>query len=190
MADHVLITAHLAQLDGRLPGSAVDELADGLLATYEHHLARGLDPTAAAAAATDEFGRPDEIVAAFVRQSPGRRTALALLMTGPILAVCWGPSLVIGHAWTWPIPRLAAIAFGVVLLVVVATLAAAATSRDNYGRARLARIGVIGLPLLDTAMLAVVVLAAPTMVWLMAVAIAASLTRIILTTRTLILWRA
>ncbi|TCN29276.1 hypothetical protein EV644_1396 [Kribbella orskensis] len=189
MASHALIEQHLAELARQLPSDAVDELADGLAATFEHHLADGLDPSAAAAAAIEEFGRPGEIVAAFVRHSPGRRAALGLLMTGPVLAACWGPSLILARAWTWPMPTLAAVALGLGLLAVVAVLALAATSRDSYGRAGLARVGAIWLLLLDTAVVAVVVLAAPALVWLMVVAVAASLTRMALTARTLIVWR-
>jgi hypothetical protein len=185
MASHTLINAHLAELARRLPAPVVDELADGLTETYEHHLARGLHPTAAAAAAIAEFGSPDQITAAFTRQAPGRRTALVLLATGPVFAACWGPSLIMAKPWTWPIPVTAALAFGLALLAVVAVLATAATSRRHYRRTRLAAIGAVGLVLLDTTMLAAVMFAAPVLVWPMAVAIPASLARIALTLRAL-----
>lgn len=190
MADHVLIEQHLAQLGRRLPSEAVDELADGLAATYEHHVASGMDPQTAAATAIDEFGRPGEIVAAFVRQSPGRRTALGLLMTGPVMAACWGPSLILARAWTWPLPTLVAAAGGISLLLIVALLVVAATSRASYRRADVARLGAGGLVLLDTAFVAVVVITAPALVWPMVVAIAACLTRATFTARALIVARA
>jgi hypothetical protein len=190
MAGQSLIDDQLAQLRSQLPEAAVEELADGLLATYEHHLASGLDPAAAAAAAIDEFGHPGEIVAAFVRQSPGRRTALALLITGPLFAACWGPSLYLMRAWAWPIPRVATVAFMLLLAAVAMTLLMAATSQGSYARARVAVVGATGLLLLDTAALAAIVFAAPTLIWLMAFASTASLTRITLTTRALILWHA
>lgn len=189
MADHVLIEQLLAQLDRRLPSEAVDELADGLTATYEHHLAGGMDPEDAAVAAVEEFGRPGEILAAFIRESPGRRAALDLLMTGPVMAACWGPSLILTRAWTWPLPRTFPIAAGISLLLVVGLLLIAATSRANYRRARVARLGACGLVLLDMAAVTVVVLAAPSARWLMTAAVAASLTRAALTTRALILRR-
>lgn len=182
MAGHALIDAHLARLTRQLPAEAVEELADGLTETYEHHLARGLDPTAAATAAIADFGDPDQITTAFVHHAPGRRTALALLATGPVLAACWGPSLVLGHAWTWHVPLAAALACGLALLAVVATLAAAATSR-GYPRTRLAAVGAVGLVLLDTSVVAAVLLAAPALVWPMAIAIPASIIRLGLTTR-------
>jgi hypothetical protein len=184
MASHPLIEAHLAELARHLPTHVLDELADGLTETYDQHLARGQDPTAAATAAIAEFGQPDQIAAAFIHHAPGRRAALALLITGPVFAACWAPSLILSHAWTWPIPTPAALAFGLTLLGVVATLATAATSH-HYPRTRLAGAGAIGLILLDLALLAAVLLVAPTLVWPMALAIPASLTRIGLTTRTL-----
>lgn len=185
MAGHALIDSHLAQLAHDLPAEAVEELADGLTETYEHHLARGLDPTAAATAAITDFGDPNLINAAFTRNAPGRRAALALLATGPVLAACWAPSLILGHAWTWPVPLAAAVAGGLTLLAVVATLTVAATSRHSYRRTRLAALGALGLAVLDSAVVAAVLLAAPALVWPMAIAIPASLIRLCLTARTL-----
>lgn len=190
MAGQALIEEHLAQLRRQLPEAAVDELADGLFATYEHHLARGLDPSAAATTAIDEFGRPGEIIVAFVHHSPGRRAALALLMTGPLLAACWGPSLLMTQVWAWPIPRPVTIAFASLLIAVAIVLLSAATSRDSYARARLAAVGATSLLFLDSAALAAALLAGPGLVWLTAFAITASLTRMTLTTRVLILWHA
>ncbi len=183
MAGHDLIERHLAALARHLPTSAADELADGLIETYQHQLARGLDPDTAATAAVAEFGDPGHILAAFTRHAPGRRTALVLLATGPVFAACWGPSLILGQAWTWPIPFAAEVAFGLVLLGIVATLAVAATSKHDYHRTRLAAAGGIGLVVLDIAMLAAALLAAPALVWPMAVAIPASVARIGLTIR-------
>ncbi|MPZ81931.1 MAG: hypothetical protein GEV28_16680 [Actinophytocola sp.] len=181
MAGHALIEQHLVALARGLPSAVLDELADGLIETYEQHLARGLDPAAAAEAAVAEFGDAGQIVASFARQAPGRRTAVTLLATGPVFAACWGPSLLLGHAWRWPIPVAAIILFGLALLGVVATLAVAAGSRRDYHRTRLALPGGIGLVLVDIAMLVAVLFAAPALVWPMAVAIPASLARIGLT---------
>lgn len=185
MAGHALIDAHLTQLRSRLPADTVDELADGLTETYQHHLTRGLDPDTAAATAIAEFGHPQQVTAAFTRHAAGRRTARALLASGPLFAACWGPSLIIGQAWHWPIPTAAFVLFALGLLAVVATLLAAATSQHNYHRTRLAGAGAAALILLDTAMLAAVLLAATTLTWPMAIAIPASLARIGLTLRSL-----
>lgn len=182
MAGHQLIDEYLAELARRLPGADVDELADGLDETFQHHRRRGLPAASAAAAATAEFGHPDLIIKAFVRQAPGRRTALALLASGPLFGALWGSSLISAHAWTWPIPLGAVVAFGGTLLAVVCALIAATLSR-SYRRTRLAGPACGLLVLLDGAMLAAIALAAPALSWPMALAIPASLVRIGLAAR-------
>lgn len=185
MAGHQLIDDHLTRLARRLPADTVDELADGLAETWQHHLAAGLPSGEAARAAIGEFGTPEQITTAFIAQAPGRRTARMLLATGPPVGICWGASLITAQVWTWPIPAPAAGTAAFALLVVVAALVLAATSRRSYRRTRLGNIGAIGLLTLDAAMLAAAILLAPTLVWPMAVAIPASLARIGLTLRTL-----
>ena len=161
MAGHDLIDAYLATLARRLPTEVVDELADGLAETWQSHVGRGLRPAAAARAAIAEFGTPDQVVDAFVRQAPGRRTARLLLASGPVAGVCWGASLRGAHAWTWPVPRPAAALFGAALVAVAAALAVAATSRHSYRRTRLGGIGAFGLLVLDATMVSAALLAAP-----------------------------
>lgn len=185
MAGHQLIDDHLARLARHLPADTIDELTDGLTETWQHHLARGLPPAAAAWAAIGEFGSSEQITASFIAQAPGRRTARLLLFTGPPIGICWGASLITAQVWTWPIPALAAVTAAVALLAVVVALVFAATSRRSYRLTRLGGIGAIGLLTLDAAMLAGAILLAPTLVWPMAVAIPASLARIGLTLRTL-----
>lgn len=185
MASHQLIDAHLGVLARRLPAGAVEELADGLTETWQHHLAAGLPPADAARAAIAEFGSVDQITDAFVVQSPSRRTARMLLATGPLVGACWGVSLVASHAWNWPVPVPAASVFGLTLLAVVAALITSATSRRSYRRARLGDAGGLGLVALDLAMVAAVLLVAPTLVWPMFMAVPASLARIGLTLRSL-----
>ena len=185
MASHQLIDAHLAVLARRLPADAVEELADGLTETWQHHLAAGLPPTDAARAAIAEFGSADADHRRVRRAVPGRRTARLLLATGPVVGVCWGASLVASHAWSWPIPAPAAAAFGLALLAVVAALIASATSRHSYRRTRLGDVGGLGLVALDVAMVAAVLLVAPTLVWPMFMAVPASLARIGLALRSL-----
>jgi hypothetical protein len=183
MASHRLIEEHLAVLADRLPADAVAELTDGLVETWRHQLATGSPPDTAARAAIAEFGDPDRITRAFVAQAPGRRTALALLATGPLVGMCWGASLVAARVWTWPIPTVGVAVFALALLAVAATLAAAATSRRSYRRTRLGTAGGAGLVVLDALMLVAVITVAPVLVWPMAVAIPASLARIGLTVR-------
>jgi hypothetical protein len=89
MAEHELISTQLNILAVRLPAPAVDELADGLYEAYETQLAEHRDPDAAAHLALAQFGDADTVTAAFIRHSPWRRTALALLATGPLIgALC------------------------------------------------------------------------------------------------------
>lgn len=185
MAGHPLIDDHLAVLAGRLPADAVDELADGLIETWQRHLAAGMSATEAARTAIAEFGTGDEITRAFVAQAPGRRTAVAMLATGPAVGACWATCLIAAEVWTWPIAAAAIATYGAALLTVVVALVVAATSRASYRRTRLGAAGGIGLMLLDATMIAAVLLAAPTLVWPMAVAIPASLARIGLTVRRL-----
>lgn len=185
MASHDLIEAYLTDLRRRLPADTVDELADGLVETYQREVATGADRDAAAVRAIAEFGPSDTIIAGFTRQAPGRRAAIRLLVTGPFVGLCWATVLVIGHAWAWPVPDAARFVVGSGLLLTIAALATAATSRRSYARTRVAALGGCGLIALDTAMIIVAVLVAPGFVWPMAAAIPASLSRIGATVRAL-----
>jgi hypothetical protein len=178
MASHQLIDAYLAGLARRLPADTVDELADGLLETWHHHLGDGLTPERAAHAAIAEFGAADRIAEEFVAQAPGRRTARVLLLTGPVMGACWGGSLVATKVWTWPIPPALAVAYAALLLATVALLVGAVTSRHSYRRTRLGGLAALVLIVLDAAMIGAVGVLAPTLVWLLAVAVAASAARI------------
>jgi hypothetical protein len=181
MASHHLIEEHLNQVAARLPCDTVDELADGLMETWHRHLASGLAADRAARAAIAEFGDPEQIAAAFVAHAPGRRAARVLLVTGPLMALCWGASLVEARAWAWPIPAVAAVGYAAALLAVVVCLVTAATTRRNLRRTRLGGVGSAGLIVLDVAMLSAVAALAPALVWPMLAAIPASLVRITMT---------
>ncbi|MGH8826901.1 MAG: permease prefix domain 1-containing protein [Jiangellaceae bacterium] len=185
MAGHALIDAHVAALRRRLPADAVDELADGLVETFDHHIRDGMGPDRAASAAIAEFGSVEDITRAFTRDAPGRRVALVLLATGPLVGVSWGAALIAAQAWAWPVPAGVRLLFGALLLAVVAALLAVAFARTNYARTRLTALSGTGLILLDAAMLAAVALAATALVWPMALAVTASLARIGLTLRVL-----
>lgn len=185
MAGDDLIPRYLASLRRRLPGEAVEEIEDGLTEAYANHRRTGLEPAAAARAAIAEFGEPEVVIAAFVRQAPGRRVAWGLLCSGPAVGACWALSIAMGHAWTWPIPPGVPVAVGSVLLAVIVLLLAAATGRRSVRRTRLtagAALAVIGL---DGAILTIVAVTAPAFVWPMALAVPASLTRMALTARAL-----
>lgn len=185
MASHVLIDMHLVALGRRLPADAVDELADGLTESYEHHLHDGLGVDHAAELAVAEFGTVDEITTAFVRHAPGRRVAVTLLATGPGVAACWAVTLVTAQAWTWPLAAGIALLFGIILLATIAALVAVAANTTSYARTRLTAISGTTMILLDTAMIVTIAVGPSAFVWPMALAIPASLTRIGLTARAL-----
>jgi hypothetical protein len=186
VAGHELITAHLDTLAARLPAQAVEELADGLEVTFEQHLAKHGDPTIAARAALDEFGDADLITAAFLRESQGRRTARALLATGPVMGVVWGATLITSHAWTWPVPPPIRLLYAAALVMAVLALVVAARETFSYRRSRRAAlVGMVGLVLLDGLMLTAVAVLTPTATWPVTVAVTASSIRILGTSRAL-----
>lgn len=178
MAGHALIDTHLADLRRRLPASRFDELADGLTETYEHNLRSGLNPDTAASRAIDDFGTIEQISAAFTENAPGRRAAVALLASGPVVGGCWAASLITAQAWTWPLPLYAPVAFGAILLATIALLAIVAANNASYPRTRLTTLSGITTILLDAALLIAALTVAPVLVWPMALAVPASLTRI------------
>jgi hypothetical protein len=76
------------------------------------------------------------------------------------------------------VPDAARLAVGAVLLLTVAVLAGAATSKGSYRRTRLAVPGGIALIALDMTMIIAVLTIAPAVTWVLTTAAAASLTRI------------
>ncbi len=185
MASHELIDTYLAGLARRLPADSVDELTDGLIETWHYHLGRGLTDERAAYAAIADFGSANRVTDEFVAQAPGRHIARLLLATGPVMAACWGASLITAKVWTWPIPVSVGAVYAVVLIAVVAILIAAATSRHSYRRARLGVAGALALVVLDATMIATAMALVPMPVWPMALAIPASVARIGFTVRSM-----
>ena len=180
-----LISDYLRELSAQLPGQVVEELADGLNDTCEHYLDDGLDPDAAASAALAEFGDPQVIIAAFTRLSSPQRAARRLLLTGPVIGVCWGAALITSRAWTWPVPNVARLLLGVTLLSVIGLLAAAAFGRQYRAVGRVGIAGCIGIAAIDTAMIITVAFVIPVLLWPVIPALAASALRLACTTRTL-----
>src|ERR1700722_10153487 len=132
-----LIAGYVDGLHRRLPPALADEAAAGLTDTYERHLAAGAGDQEAARAALAEFGDLQRVVGEFTRQAPGRQAARLLLATGPAAGASWAAALILGRAWTWPVPVTMRLGFGAVLLLSVLVLAVAATSRRSYQRTRL-----------------------------------------------------
>lgn len=185
MAGHELIDTQLAILAHRLPAQAVEELADGLAEAYAAHLAELGRPDAAARATIAEFGDAETIIAAFFRDSPWRRTAMALLATGPIMALLWGLTLICARMWTWPIAPPLRIAYGLALAATVLTLLSVVREKRAYRRTQTATLfAATALILLDACMLAVALAATPPAPpWPLALAAPASLLRVIFTIR-------
>lgn len=176
-----LISDYVTGLRQRLPAAVADEAADGLIETYEHHLAAGAGEQAAAHAAVAEFGELGLVVGEFTRQAPGRRAARILLATGPVTGACWAAALILSRAWTWPVPAAVRLGFGAVLLLAVMGLTAAATSRRSYRRTRLTAAASPVILVLDATAVIAVLATAPALTWALGIAVAASLSRIALT---------
>jgi len=169
-----LINGYLAELSADLPGRIVEELADGLDETYRGYLAQGLAQDAAARAAVAEFGEPRVVMAAFTEASRDRRTARRLLAAGPGVGACWAVVLITARAWQWPVPVVARLLFGVMLIAVIGFLAAAALGRHYRPVCRAAAAGCAGTALVDAAVTGTVLVTAPALAWPIAVAVALS----------------
>lgn len=180
MADYV------AALEAQLPAPVVRELAAGLDETRDRYVGEGLDAEAAARAAMAEFGRPAEIVAAFLQVSPVRRAARRLLVTGPLVGLCWVAVLVSDRSWTWPVPALMPAAPGVVLASTIALLIVASFGTRYRAVRRAGAAALAGVALLDASLIVSALLAGPaTAWWLVAVAAVASAARAGFSARTL-----
>jgi hypothetical protein len=116
--------------------SILAELRDGLLEACAAHQAHSLTPTQAAAAATAEFGDPHALAAAFTPElaaAQARRTALALIRSGPLVGVLWVTALASSHLA--PLPPtglwvvLPMVALALLVGVPAGLLAVAATGR-------------------------------------------------------------
>ena len=180
-----LIAGFVAGLHRKLPPGIAEEAADGLAETYQQHLAAGTGEQEAARAALAEFGDLATVVGEFTRQAPGRRAARLLLATGPVAGGCWAAALILGRAWTWPVPATARACFAAVLLLAVLALLAAATSRHSYKRTRLAMLASPVILLLDATAVTAAALAAPAFTPALGAAVAVSLARVAFTARTL-----
>lgn len=177
MSEPGIIKHYLAALRSQLPAPLVDELADGLEEARQRYLRLGLPADDAAQAAVTEFGEPSVIIASFARVNPGRLTARSLLRIGPCVGGCWAAALLIARAWTWHVPEPACILAGLGLLAVIALLAVAALGKHYRISSYAATAGCIGTGTLDAAVVAGVMLAAPSLTWPVIIASAASVTR-------------
>jgi len=139
-----VVGSYLAELADQLgrPSAAraaiVAELEDGLWTATIAHQTRGLPPEEAARTAVAEFGDPHTVAAGFgpeLAAATGRRVALALLTTGPLVGSCW---LLLGAAtWRWTgreLPAALGLVVALVGLVLVVAVPAAVLSVAVSGR--------------------------------------------------------
>lgn len=126
-----LIAGYVASLHRRLPAATAEEAADGLIETYEHHLAAGAGQQAAAHAAVADFGDLETVIGEFTRQAPGRRAARILLA---VLALAAAATSRRSYQRT----RLAAAASPVILVLDATAVAAVALAAP----ARTATLGI------------------------------------------------
>jgi hypothetical protein len=185
MAESGVIADYLAALSAQLPAPVVEELADGLDQTCQRYLNQGLLPAAAARAAIAEFGDPEVILAGFIGLSPARHAARWLLASGPVVGGCWAIALITGRAWSWPIPAVARVLFGIALVGTIGLLAAAAFGTRYRPIRRAGTAGCVGVSALDTTMLLTTAIIIPAVAWPAILAMAASAARLTFTTRIL-----
>jgi hypothetical protein len=192
------LAAYLDEVAARLHGPRrrrariLAELHDGLDEAVAGHARDGLAPAQAAAAAIDRFGTPAEVAAAFGGElaiAYARRTLAWFVVTGPLVGIWW-LLLLRPHPWrAGPAALLAAIP--VLPLIGVAVAAAmgtfATTGRlmrwlpeATPRRALSATVAVAVLALTgDTALTAMYAWSAAPARLLGAIAVAASLTRMV-----------
>jgi len=191
----------LDAVSARLVGSrharneVLAELRDGLYEGVDAHRAEGATVDQAAATAVAEFGPPALVAKAFAPElaaRQARRTALTLVLTGPLVGVLWLIAVTNSHIltqpprpeppWLWPgIPiglrvTLAVVGAAVAIGVPSGLAAVATTGRWSYTLRTSARfaptaaatIGVAGIAadlILLAALAGVLVIAPPGFVW-------------------------
>jgi hypothetical protein len=104
---------------------------------------------------------------------------------GPAVGACWAAALITSRAWTWPVPPVAHILPGLVLIAAVALLVTAAFGTRYRLAARAGATGWAGITMLDLMMIIGVALAVPSVTWVTIGAMAASASRIAFSAPTL-----
>ncbi len=183
MAEHSLIRRYNDVLLAELPAQLAEEVADGLAEANAKYLRQGLSADDAALATVAEFGDARAVAYAFTRASPARRIARRLMVSGPVVGGCWAAALVTGRAWEWPVPGAVRLLLGATLVASVIILLTAAHVR-RYRAARNAGLaGCAGLVAIDLSAITAVLAAGPGIRWLVALAVCASVSRLILVAR-------
>jgi hypothetical protein len=173
-----LIASYEAILRAELPLPLAEEVSDGLAEAYDKYQRLGLVADDAAQAAVAEFGSAQAVVQAFSRASPARRIARTLLVTGPLVGMCWALVLITGKAWEWPDPVLARWLGGSLLVASIFVLVTATLAHRCRTVRRAGAAGCLGLAVLDMSMITAVVATGLGLRWLTVMAIVASATRL------------
>ncbi|GAA1817368.1 hypothetical protein [Agromyces neolithicus] len=122
------VSSYLVAIDAEIPRwlrsrrAALSELADGLDDAITDYRTQGLSPQEAATRAVSDSGPPSIIADAFtdvLSAGHARRTALALLVTGPLIGVVWLNALVPGSPPTMLLAQI--LPLGPVILASVVT---------------------------------------------------------------------
>jgi len=147
-ADYLAVVT--AQLTGPTSARAaiIDELRDGLLAALEVHQARRGSPQEAMRAASEEFGDPQAVAAAFAPELgavQARRVALGLLVTGPLVGLTWITAVAVNALPPWQQqltgPWLALPLVGLALALACPALGLTVAATGRLGRRLGGRVG-------------------------------------------------
>lgn len=132
------IDVYLADIAARLPGhrrgrgALLAELHDGLVDAVDHYCARGMPPRLAADRAVRDCGSVEVVSRAYAEllvDCHARRTALALLATGPLIGGLWLITLVPGDTPDALFETTPALGILVAMAAAAAAVTIAATGR-------------------------------------------------------------
>jgi len=178
VAEHSLITDYHAALAAELPAELAEEVIDGLIEADAKYRQQGLNADSAARAAIREFGEPSVVAAEFTQAAPAKRIARRLMVTGPVVGVCWGAALIEARAWQWPVPGFIRVVLGAVLAGSVIVLLMAVLTRRYRRVHRACTLACIGLAAVDVLALTSVLVGAPSFGWLVGAAACVSAARL------------
>src|SRR5262249_18523841 len=139
---------------------------------------QGLNAENAARAAIREFGKPSLVVEEFTRAAPARRIARRLMVTGPVVGLCWGAALIEARAWQWQVPGFIRVVLGSVLAASVIVVIIAALARRYRRVHRACAVACIGLATLDAFAVTTALVGAPSIGWLLGAAACVSTARL------------
>lgn len=145
------IGPYLAEIANRMSGPArargdiVAELGTGLADAADAYRAAGLGPAQAARAAIAEFGSPGQVADGFrgeLTAASARRTALALMATGPLIGALWAAAALASHIgaqfappWQWAsMPAGSRLAIHLAGIAFISSIISAAFTVATTGR--------------------------------------------------------